>query len=228
MRHSGVGRAQERRRESAPWVRRLLGACLAATLATATGGLAISTAFADDGSVVEPASDAAIAGDTSGTEALAPETAPEPALEPAPDPAPGPAPEDPAAAESEPASVEPAPVVLEPAEPAPAEPAPAPESEPAAAELGVPEAPASDAASAAADEVTILVDTAGPGPSAGDIEQPRFRAAHPDTYTTANPGTADTSNVQTQLTSNTQNRFFECGDTIIYFQIIPIAADAPS
>ncbi|WP_460707645.1 hypothetical protein, partial [Myceligenerans halotolerans] len=70
-------------------------------------------------------------------------------------------------------------------------------------------------------------DTEGPGPAAGDIDQPIFRAAHPDTYTTADPSGADTSNVQTQLTSNTQNRFFECGDTIVYFQVIPVAEDAP-
>ncbi|MCF4123760.1 hypothetical protein L1785_22655, partial [Antribacter sp. KLBMP9083] len=110
----------------------------------------------------------------------------------------------------------PEPAVEEPV--APAEPAPAPA------------APESDLAllAPALEPIGILADTVGPGPDAGDITQPLFRAAHPDTYTTASPGTADTSNVQTQLTSNTQNRFFECGDTIIYFQIIPIAADAPS
>ncbi|RPF20674.1 InlB B-repeat-containing protein [Myceligenerans xiligouense] len=68
-------------------------------------------------------------------------------------------------------------------------------------------------------------DTVGPGPAAGDIDQPIFRAANPDTYTTADPSGADTSDVVTQLTSGT--RIFECGDTIVYFQVVPVDDDAP-
>ncbi len=217
---------RHRRRRAKQTGPRLLGAAVAAVLATAGGLAGVGPAIADDtaaddtSTAVETTTEesASVVEDSGGEDAVETET---------------PAPEEPA---EEPVKEPAAEPVKETAE----EPgtdqgeAEAPAEEPA----GPAESPGASGESKATDtakkkdsgknegDVGILVDTAGPGPDSGDL-QVMFRAAHPDTYTTANPGTADSSNVQTQLTSNTQNRFFECGDTIIYFQIVEVAADAP-
>ncbi|WP_125777900.1 InlB B-repeat-containing protein [Antribacter gilvus] len=201
------------------WGGRLLGACLAATLATTAGGLTIGAAIADeavgDTAVVEPTTETGAAADAVTTEDLAAE---EPAEESAPETETA---EPPA---SDPPKIAPEPG-LAPAELAPADQAPA-EQAPAEKAPAQKEAIETDPASEADAGVGILVDVPGPGPDAGDVTNPIFRAAHPNSYTTATVGAADSSNVVTQLTSAT--RPFVCGDTIVYYQIIPISGTAPT
>ncbi len=205
---------------------RVLGAAVAALLAT-TGGLAAAApAAADDSATDETATQATTETTTETTTggATTPTEVTDQDVE--------------ELVVEEPATEEP--VTEEPVEETPAEKAP-PADEPAADDTsdGVVERVAPGEASeetsqdatkeeldAGADApIGILVDTEGPGPDSGDLSV-MFRAAHPDTYTTANPGAADSSDVQTQLTSNTQNRFFGCGDTIVYYQIVEVGGTA--
>ncbi|AEG45539.1 LPXTG-motif cell wall-anchored protein [Isoptericola variabilis J7] len=196
----------------------MLGGAVAAVLATAGGLGGAGAAIADDAAAAGDDAVAAQSVTEEQTTAVVDETADAAVEEPATEEAP--AEEAPADAPAE-----------EPEEEAPAE-EPAAE-EPAAekavapaAKAGAKKPKAVEEEAAAADEpIVIMADTEGPGPDRNDLSV-MFRAAHPDTYTTENPGTADTSNVQTQLTAQTQNRFFECGDTIVYYQIIEVGGDA--
>ncbi|SEE85300.1 InlB B-repeat-containing protein [Ruania alba] len=159
------------------------------------------------------------------------ENAPEPEQPAEPE---APEPEEPAEAE-----------VLETEEPAEPEPEPAePEAPAESEEPAEPEQPTTDESAPGTDiaesttesdeepapveaedvEITPLVDTVGPGPTAGAVDQERFRAARGATYSNANLGAADSSDVVTQLTSS--DRVFECGDTIIFFEIIPVTGSA--
>ncbi len=201
--------------------RTILGAVLAAVLAT--GGLAAAgPAFAEDeavGGTTETAEasqadllDEGTTGDESATveEALAPEPVEEPADEPAQVEEPV---EDPAEVEEP---------VDEPAEVK--EPAQEPVRALARSGAGGNGASAGDdAATEDLGDISVLADTPGPGPAPGDLSV-TFRAASPSSYTTADPSTADSSNVVTQLTS--AGRTFQCGDTIVYYQVVTVGGSA--